>query len=678
MGEGKARGATRRRFLQEAGASAGALTLAANPLLARAIASARPGKRVAVLGGGMAGLTVAHELAERGFKVDVYEPVALGGKARSIGVPRTATGGRRRLPGEHGFRFFPGFYHHVPDSMRRIPYESNANGVWDNLVDTSEGRSVRSGDRPDALVLGMLIAPDELLTVDGLRRALVEEIVKQQWVGPHEAAYLAERLMVFLTSHDERRYGEWEHVSWWDFVGAESRSEEYQKVAARGLTRSLVAAKETVASTRTIGNMGEALIMNLMQRGNDGAFDRVLDAPTNEAWIDPWVELLKGMGVRFQMDQQAVALKARGGRIAEAVVKDSAGRRRQVEADWFVSAMPAERVRKLLSRDVLSLDPSLVGINELFTDWMVGIQFYLRQPIDITHGHVTYVDAEWALTSLTQAQFWAERDFPADYGDGEAVDCLSVDISDWDTPGPLTGKPAKRCTRPEIKREVWHQITEHLKDTDPAILSDDLVHSWFLDPGVQWSPTRGRNRNATPLLVNTVGSWEDRPEARTAVDNLFLAGDYVRTDIDLATMEGANESGRAAVAALLEAAGSSSNPPAMYKLYDPPEFEPLKAVDRELYRQGLPNALTRVVVQVDRIIPPSVVPVARPLGEGADPEVNVPSSAPARSCAPCLPASATRPNRRGARASRPRASRTATPVRSTPPCARTRPRAVSR
>ena len=26
-----------------------------------------------------------------------------------------------RLPGEHGFRFFPGFYKHVVDTMRRIP-----------------------------------------------------------------------------------------------------------------------------------------------------------------------------------------------------------------------------------------------------------------------------------------------------------------------------------------------------------------------------------------------------------------------------------------------------------------------------------------------------------------------------------------------------------------------------
>ena len=37
----------------------------------------------------MAGLTVAHELIERGFDVSVFEARALGGKARSFGVPGT-------------------------------------------------------------------------------------------------------------------------------------------------------------------------------------------------------------------------------------------------------------------------------------------------------------------------------------------------------------------------------------------------------------------------------------------------------------------------------------------------------------------------------------------------------------------------------------------------------------
>ncbi len=578
--------------MRSAGAGAVAFGAATNPLLARAIAGVSPGKRVAVLGGGMAGLTAAHELAERGFKVDVYEPVALGGKARSIGVPDTAADGRKDLPGEHGFRFFPGFYHHIPDTMRRIPDGKNPEGVYNNLIAVSGGRSVRSEGRVDAQLFGMAPDPSAVLTPDGMRALLIEGLAKGRMVPPQELAYFVERALVFYTSCDERRYGEWEYVPWWDFIGAASRSGEYQKIVARGLTRSVVAAKETVASTRTIGNMAEAFIMNIMGRGNDGAIDRVLDRPTNEAWIKPWVRLLKKLGVSFHMGQRVTALEPGGdGAIAAATVTGADGQTRRIDADWFVSAMPAERIQKLLSRKLLRADERLEGINELYTDWMSGVQYFLRKRIDITPGHVTYVDAEWALTSLTQAQFWGERDFPAAYGDGEAVDCLSVDVSDWDTPGPLTGKVAKRCTQAEIKREVWHQISSHLSDTDPEILDPDLVHSAFIDPGIQWHPTRGRNSNATPLLVNTVGSWDKRPEPRTALHNLFLCGDYVRNDIDLATMEGANETGRAASAALMEASGSTAAPPQMYTLYDPPEMEGEKAADRELYRQGLPNAL---------------------------------------------------------------------------------------
>lgn len=582
---------SRRRFLWGAGAvAATGLGLSSGGIASAASGS---GKRVAVLGGGMAGLAAAHELAERGFQVTVFERKALGGKARSIPVPGTGADGRLALPGEHGFRFFPGFYQNVPDSMRRTPYAGNANGVWDNLIEATDTKSSRANGRAESTLFGMVVDPREAFSPEGLQRILVEEILKQQGIKPHEAEFFANRLMVFLTSSEERRFGQWEQTSWWDYVRANDYSEEYRTVVARGMTRALVAAKETVASTRTIGNMAEAFLMNIMRRGSDGPPDRVLSGPTNEVWIDPWVAHLQSLGVRFEVGQTIDALHVAGGRISSARTRDRQGRRGTIDADWFVCAMPAERARMLWSPEVLAVDPKLADMHELYTDWMNGIQFYLRERVDIVHGHVTFVDAPWALTALTQGQFWAQRNFRRDYGDGNVADCLSVDISDWDTPGILYGKPAKKCTAIEVKNEVWAQIKAHLEDTGASVLPDEILHSWFLDPAISWDSSASENSNEEQLLVNTVNSWQKRPQAHTAVPNLFLAGDYVRTDVDLATMEGANESGRAAVNALLDVAESNAERVTTYKLYDPPEFEAAKRVDAELFRAGLPNALDR-------------------------------------------------------------------------------------
>jgi len=89
---------------------------------------------VAVLGGGVGGLSAAHELAKRGFEVTVYEArEKFGGKARSIPVPDSGT---VPLPGEHGFRFFPGFYRHLDATMAEIPYRGRT--VKDNLVQATE------------------------------------------------------------------------------------------------------------------------------------------------------------------------------------------------------------------------------------------------------------------------------------------------------------------------------------------------------------------------------------------------------------------------------------------------------------------------------------------------------------------------------------------------------------
>ncbi|MCY0940338.1 hydroxysqualene dehydroxylase [Streptomyces antarcticus] len=594
-------GSSRRTFIAGAGAAATAGALPAAGALATPAAAAGAAhaaasgaaagapRTVAVLGGGVAGLTAAHELAERGYAVTVYERRALGGKARSMDVPGSARGGRRPLPAEHGFRFIPGIYHNLPDTLRRIPFPGNANGVWDNLVAPREMMFARAGGREDlrAPIPWPGHSPAEL-TPEELRRALTGITQSLVRLPPHETAYFVNRALVFLTSCDERRDEVWERTPWWDFVRAARMSQEYQRVLAIGVTRNIVATKAEEASTRTVGTLGEAFVFNLLGRGADGPPDRILNLPTNEAWIDPWEARLRSLGVEFRIGWTVREVRYGDGRVSGVAVSDPDGAQRTVTADHYVSALPVEHARRTWSAALRAADPMLGRCDRLRTDWMTGIQFYLTERAELVHGHLNCIDSPWSLTAIQQAEHWPSRNFPADYGDGTVADCLSVDISEWDKPGILYGKTARQCTREEVAREVWAQLKASLNDTGKTLLSDARLHSWFLDPGVDGLGTPNPT-NEDELLIHPVGTFHNRPTAGTRVPNFFLSGDYVAVDIDLATMEGANASARAAVNSLLDHDGSAARRCTVRPLYRAPEVESAKRHDRWRHRLGLPN-----------------------------------------------------------------------------------------
>ncbi|MFD5098154.1 hydroxysqualene dehydroxylase [Streptomyces albidochromogenes] len=588
-------GSSRRTFVAGAAAAGGAMALGAAPVAAASAGPADAPRRsaqesVAVLGGGVAGLTAAHELAERGFAVTVYERRALGGKARSMDVPDSAKGGRRPLPAEHGFRFIPGIYHNLPDTMRRIPFPGNPNGVHDNLVAPREMMFARTGREDLRIPIPWPGHQPADLTLDDLRRALTGLLETAANLPAHESAYFVNRALVFLTSCDERRDDTWERTPWWDFTRAARMSKDYQRILAIGVTRNIVATKAEEASTRTVGTLGEAFVLNALGRGADGPPDRILNAPTNEAWIDPWVDHLRGLGVDFRIGWTVREMKHADGRIAAAMIEDPDGVRRTVTAGHYVCALPVEHARPTWNAAMRAADPQLARCDRLRTDWMTGIQFYLTERTPILHGHLNCVDSPWSLTAIAQAQHWPDRNFPADYGDGTAADCLSVDISEWDKPGILYGRTAKQCTREEVAREVWAQLKAALNDTGRTVLRDSTLHSWFLDPGVDGIGTPNPT-NEDELLIHPVGTWHNRPSAATRIPNFFLAGDYVSVAIDLATMEGANASARAAVNALLDRTGSTAPRCTVTPLFRPPEIEFLKRHDRTRYRLGLRNAL---------------------------------------------------------------------------------------
>lgn len=537
---------------------------------------------VAVLGGGVGGLTAAHELAERGFDVTVLEwRREWGGKARSMPVPNSATGNRAALPAEHGFRFFPGFYRHVPDTMARI--RNGPRTVADHLVPST--RILLAQDNGRREIVGVAERPSALGDFAVALRFL-KDIATDVQVPPDEFAEFTRCLLILLCACDERRYEEFDGQSWWEFTGAQHKSDQFRKFLADGLTRTLVAARATEMSARTGGLILCQLAFDLVRA--EGRVSRVLDGPTSDRWIHPWVAHLTSLGVTMRIDSEIAGIDCDGHRITGVTVTHTGGATERIVADHYVSALPVERLRLLLSAPLRAAEPRLDALFRLKTEWMNGLMFYLKRDVPLQHGHALFIDSEWALTAISQAQFWRPAGIDlTQYGDGQVTGILSVDISDWRTPGNNgAGKVATACTAQEIRDEVWRQLTDAIDDgtLDPA-----NVHSWFLDPAIR-PPNPTVATNLEPLLINTAGSWADRPDAVTRIPNFFLAADFVRTNTDLATMEGANEAARRAVNGILEVTGSSAPRCAIWSLREPAVFAPFRVLDRIRWRLGRPPA----------------------------------------------------------------------------------------
>jgi uncharacterized protein with NAD-binding domain and iron-sulfur cluster len=534
---------------------------------------------VAVLGGGVGGLSAAHELIERGFPVEVYErkPV-MGGKARSIPVIGSGTDGRRDLPGEHGFRFFPGFYKHVIDTMRRVPVAAGGN-VFDNLTIATRILLARSGK---ADITWVARSPRNLEDL----RVFLCELFTPLGVPPAELAFFVSRLLVLATSCPERRLADYENLKWWDFISAQQMSSIYQTYLGQGLTRSLVAMRAQEGSTRTVGYILLQLLYDLICP--DQVFDRLLNGPTNDVWLNPWVDYLQRQGVVFHTAVEVNAFELEDGRVRSVRATEN-GNRIEIAAGYYIAAMPVEIMSTLLTPALKAAAPSLANLDLLQTRWMNGIQFYLRRDVPLVRGHTIYLDSPWALTSVSQRQFWTGVDLSG-FGDGNVAGILSVDISEWEEPGVLYDKPAMQCTANEVKEEVWAQLKQHLNVDGTIQLDDADLLTWFLDPDVQF-PNPKIATNLEPLLINTAGSLQYRPEAQVEIPNLFLASDYVRTYTDLATMEGANEAARRAVNCLLLAVGSTAPPAQIWPLSEPEFLKPLQEIDRIRFALGQPHHL---------------------------------------------------------------------------------------
>ena len=133
---------------------------------------------------------------------------------------------------------------------------------------------------------------------------------------------------------------------------------------------------------------------------------------------------------------------------------------------------------------MLAIDPALGNLSALApnVEWMNGLQFYLHRDLPIAHGHVVHIDSEWALSSVSQVQFW--RSLPPDqFGNTDVRGVLSVDISDWDAL-VLNGRSATQCSsREEVNAPVWGAAQAIDQSASANCCATTTCTRGILDPG---------------------------------------------------------------------------------------------------------------------------------------------------------------------------------------------------
>jgi uncharacterized protein with NAD-binding domain and iron-sulfur cluster len=196
----------------------------------------------------------------------------------------------------------------------------------------------------------------------------------------------------------------------------------------------------------------------------------------------------------------------------------------------LIVAIPPGAVGKLLDQDLVSAAPELGNVNKLRSEPMASVDLYFKSRLShIPKEHVVLMNSRYELTFIDNGQLWP----------GEATTVLNVVASEFDPLVTLPGAESDFASRAGKPKTALDFILAELRRYLPFELDQ-----------IDEARTHIQTNTGEALFVNEVGSWQFRPGSTCRIPNLFLAGDYCRTVIDVVTIEGAMVSGLQAAEAV--------------------------------------------------------------------------------------------------------------------------------
>lgn len=236
-------------------------------------------RSVAIFGAGVAGLSAAHELVRRGYKVAVYESTSeSGGFFRSARDPKND-----EMPSEYSWHGMGPWYHNVFDIMKQIPFDAEG-----SVFDKALSRPIDFGIFPDRghgeffdESLGSLLKMFQMSKLEFVRWSW---LLFKVWTSHHRTERSYARINAALSWKDilkDRAYRTWS-ASFGPWIGADwtnaSLHHAGQFVRKQFIGRSAhhhPADEEGPSWTHLTG---------------DGWL--LLRGPSSELWFDKWVAAL--------------------------------------------------------------------------------------------------------------------------------------------------------------------------------------------------------------------------------------------------------------------------------------------------------------------------------------------------------------------------------------------------
>ncbi len=306
--------------------------------------------------------------------------VAVGlGSAEPIGNQHRASGRRRdnrvelrivenRIPGEHGYRYFPGFYWHLFDTMKRTPIldrdgQETGATAYDQLVPTETiDLALAKGRAPETIPV------ERPRSLEALRK-LVRLHLDPDRLGVSERDLLRFqlKLLKFLTGCPARRT-EWEKQTWWEFLDGDGYSEPMRRILM-DTPEALIAMNALETDAHSQGLIYVHILMESLGSGEPA--NRTLNGPTTDAWLRHWKRYLKRQGVRFFIGRlDSLHFDPATNQLLPDVTTHSAY---SAEAQLVVNPTPDGVYKVILNRLVVSVNSAAAGGAALAADVAAAI-----------------------------------------------------------------------------------------------------------------------------------------------------------------------------------------------------------------------------------------------------------------------------------------------------------------